>query len=78
VDSLPKFKQFGAPAVLNSGLQYICVDIIQAVNLAPSDVNGYTDCFITVEWEGMVQKTKATLYYSILIVKMGLNVQSYP
>jgi Ca2+-dependent lipid-binding protein len=31
---------------------------VQAHHLAASDVNGYTDAFFTVEWEGMVQKTK--------------------
>ena len=57
---MPKFKQFGAPAVLNSGLQYICMEIVQANHLPSSDDNGYTDAFFTVEWEGMVQKTKVT------------------
>ena len=58
---MPKFKQFGAPAVLNSGLQYICVEIVQANHLPSSDDNGYTDAFFTVEWEGMVQKTKVPI-----------------
>jgi hypothetical protein len=36
VNSMPKFKQFGAPPVLASGVQYICMEIVQAHHLAAS------------------------------------------
>jgi len=58
IESMPKYKQFGAPAILQSGVQYICMEIVCANNLPSTDDNGLTDAFFVVEWEGMVQSTK--------------------
>jgi hypothetical protein len=82
LEVLPKYRQFGAPTVLKSGIQYIGIEIVEAFNLPATDENGLTDAYFVVEWEGMVQKTKVVqktlspvyrerLYFPVLLFEFS-------
>lgn len=67
---------------LQSGVQYIGIEVVSCSNLPSTDENGYTDAFVVLDWEKMEQKTKVVeknlnpvfkekLYFPILLFKFS-------
>lgn len=67
---------------LQSGVQYMGMEVVSCSNLPSTDENGYTDAFVVLEWERMEQKTKVVeknlnpvfkekLYFPLLLFKFS-------
>jgi len=82
IAKLPKYRQFGAPCELKSGITYLGIEICKATSLPATDENGLTDAFFVVTWSDMEQKTKVVqktlnpvfrerLYFPILLFEFS-------
>lgn len=58
IDSRPKYKQSGENVVLLSTKKYLCINIMRVENIRPAETRGIVDSFISVEWTGLVQRSR--------------------
>lgn len=54
----PKYRQTGENVVLFSTRKYLCINIMRVENIKPTEARGIVDSFISVEWCGLVQRTR--------------------
>ncbi len=58
IPNRPKYRQSGENVVLLSKCKYLCMRIMRVENIRPPEIRGIVDSFISVEWCGLVQRTR--------------------
>ena len=85
----PKYKQLGNIVERIGGVSYLAVKVVAAHNLKPADVSGFSDPFVTVEWDGCEQISKVissnlnptwneTLYFPLKCAKDKAVLEQKP
>ena len=52
---MPEYKQLGNIIEKLPGVTYLAVRVVAAHQLKPADINGFSDPFVTIEWDGCEQ-----------------------
>ena len=55
----PEYKQLGTIVEKLAGVTYLAVRVLKAKELKPADISGFSDPFVTVEWDGCEQARRA-------------------
>ena len=55
---VPQYKQIGTIVERREGVTYLAVRVIKAKKMKPADLSGFSDPFVTVEWDGSELSTK--------------------
>lgn len=58
IDNRPRYKQTGENVVLMSNRKYLCINIMRVENIRPAETRGIVDSFVSVEWCGVVQRSR--------------------
>lgn len=58
IPNRPRYRQSGENVVLFSSKKYLCINIMRVENIRPAETRGIVDSFISVEWCGIVQRTR--------------------
>ena len=46
------------PPLMYAGVTYLAIRVLKAKDLKPADISGFSDPFVTVEWDGCEQVTR--------------------
>jgi centrosomal protein CEP76 len=55
---IPKYRQTGEMTLLKANEQYLAIHIMRVDNVVTPDDRGSVNTFVTVEWNGLIKKTK--------------------
>jgi hypothetical protein len=58
IPNRPKYRQSGENVTLFSTRKYLCINVMRVENIRPAETRGIVDSFISVEWCGLVQRTR--------------------